>query len=109
MPASDVGPLLQSQTVTGPGATKAPTGPNRTYLVSAVANAGASGAASIDIEASNDASEWVKLGTVTFSSISDTKESDGFSSLSAWKYLRANVVSISGAGMTIDALYGVNQ
>jgi len=109
MAATNVGPLLVNATTTGVGETKAPTGPNRTYFFTAVADAGANGSASIDIEVSLDSIDWLKIATVSFSNINDTKESNSFSSLSAYKYLRANIQSILGAGMTINGTYGVNQ
>lgn len=108
MPASDVGPLLINQTSTGVGPLKTPIGPNRTYFISAVANAGANGTATVDIESSNNNVDWLRLGTITFSSIGDTTEMDGFSSYTAWKYLRANVKTITGAGMTLNGSYGVH-
>jgi len=109
MAATNVGPLLVNATTTGPGESKVPTGPNRTYFVSAIADSGANGSASIDIEVSLDNTDYLKIATVSFSNIGDTKESNSFSSLSAYKYLRANIQAISGAGMTINATYGVNQ
>lgn len=109
MAATTVGPLLVNATTTGVGEAKAPTGPNRTYFFTAVADAGANATAIIDIEVSLDSVEWIDIGTVSFTNINDTKEFDSFSSLSAYKYLRANVKSISGAGMTINVTYGVNQ
>ncbi len=109
MAATNVGPLLVNATTTGPGEFKVPTGPNRTYFVSSIADSGANGSASIDIEVSLDNTDYLKIATVSFSNINDTKESNSFSSLSAYKYLRANIQSISGAGMTINATYGVNQ
>lgn len=109
MPASIVGPLLEKQTTTGFGPIKIPTGPNRTYFISAVANAGANGTATVNIESSNDNINWLRLGTITFTSINDTPEMDGFSSYTAWKFLRANVKTITGAGMTLNGSYGVHS
>ena len=109
MAATNVGPLLVNATTTGPGESKAPTGPNRTYFLSAIADSGANGSASIDIEVSLDDIDWLKIATVSFSNINDTKEYNSFSSLSAYKYLRANIQSVSGSGMTINVTYGVNQ
>lgn len=108
MPAADVGPLLINQTSVGLGPIKTPIGPNRTYFISAVASAGANGTATVDIEASNDNKDWLRLGTITFSSIGDITEKDGFSSYTAWKFLRAKVKAITGTGMTINGSYGVH-
>ena len=109
MAATNVGPLLVNATTTGPGEFKTPTGANRTYFLSVIADSGANGSASIDIEISLDNIDWLKIGTVSFSNIGDTKEYNSFSSLAAYLHVRANIKSISGAGMTINATYGVNQ
>lgn len=108
MAATNVGPLLVNATTTGPGEFKTPIGPNRTYFLSAIADSGANGSASIDIEVSLDNIDWIKIATVSFSNISNTKEYNSFSSLTAYRHLRANIKSISGAGMTINVSYGVN-
>jgi hypothetical protein len=107
--SADVGPLLENQTTTGAGPVKTPVGPNRTYFFSAIANSGANATAAIDVQVSNDGSNWIKIGTLSFSLISDSLETNGFSSFSAWKYLRANVTSITGAGMKLNGQYGVNK
>lgn len=109
MAVTKVGSLLVNATTVGVGETKTPTGTNRTYFFTAVADAGANASASIDIEVSLDNVNFIDIGTVDFTNVNDTKESDSFGSVFAYKYLRANVKSISGSGMTINVTYGVNQ
>jgi len=60
-------------------------------------------AATVDIEVSNDKSQWIKMGTITLSGAEDT---DGFASSASWKYVRANVTSISGASADVTVTMG---
>ena len=61
----------------------------------------------IDIEYSNDGTYALetKGGTITLSG--STYSSDGLTSDSPWKYVRANVTSISGTNATVQVTMGV--
>jgi hypothetical protein len=63
--------------------------------------------ATINIEVSLDGTNWCSTpaGTITLSGT--TSSSDGFTTASSWKYVRANVTAISGTGATVVVLMGV--
>jgi hypothetical protein len=59
----------------------------------AVVTGSGSVAAGVDIEASNDNENWLRLGTITLSGTD--VDSDGFPSSAAWAYHRANLISLT--------------
>lgn len=61
----------------------------------------------VNIEVSNDGSNWLStpMGTITLSGTDNN--SDGFTSAAPWKYVRANVTSISGTNATVQVYMGV--
>jgi hypothetical protein len=63
--------------------------------------------ATVTIEYSNDGTNVLSTvgGTITLSGT--TTASDGFTSTSPWKYVRANVTAISGTGATVQVYMGV--
>jgi len=63
--------------------------------------------ATVNIEVSNDGTNWVAtpMGTITLSGT--TSASDGFTSAAPWKWVRANVTAISGTGATVVVKMGV--
>lgn len=63
--------------------------------------------ATIDIEYSNDGVNACDTvgGTITLSGT--TSHSDGFTSDSPWKYVRAYITAISGTGATVQVYMGV--
>lgn len=63
--------------------------------------------ATVNIEVSLDGTNWcaTPAGTITLSGT--TTASDGFTTASSWKYVRANVTAISGTGATVVVLMGV--
>lgn len=66
--------------------------------------------ATIRIEASNEAIEpraWMLLGTITLSG--NDVVADGFSSLTSWEYVRANLTAISGTGTVVTVNMGVGN
>ena len=65
-----------------------------------------SGAATIEIDVSNDGVNWLALGIITLS-LSTTPSTDGFSSTAPWAFTRADVKSISGSGASVSVLLGV--
>jgi len=65
------------------------------------------GAATINIEVSNDGSNWVVAGTITLTlatTVTTTTNTDGFNINAGWKFIRGNVTAISGTGaaVTVD-------
>ena len=93
--------LLSQVLVTGPGATvQAP--PNEVFPFLRSYQAGLVGgtAAVVDIELSDDAKTWITAATFTLAP--DTAE--GVSSEVPWRFIRANVIAISGGGGAVDAL-----
>lgn len=57
-------------------------------------------AATVQIQVSNDKSNWILAGTVTLAGAG----TDGFTTDASWKYIRANVTANSG---TVTAYLGV--
>jgi len=93
--------------------TSAPTTSNWTFkqspLSSFQATVVGTGAvtATVTIEASNDGLYPLStlLGTITLSGT--TFSSDGFTTNAPWKFIRANVTSISGTNATVSVIMGV--
>lgn len=50
-------------------------------------------------------SHWVTIGTITLTGT--TTASDGFTSISPWKYSRANVTAVTGTGAVVEVIMGV--
>jgi len=105
--------LLDAATATGSGASHLPRGPKATFQAFGVTSSG-SGAATVDIEASDDGEEvedddahWVVLGTIDFA-FDDTSSDDdaGFAMDAAWRRTRANVTAISGTAAAVTVLQG---
>jgi hypothetical protein len=67
----------------------------------------ATGAASIQIEASNDLVHWLPLGTPIALSLTPAEVTDGFAHSAAWRYVRARVVSISGSDAKVSVIVGL--
>jgi len=68
--------------------------------------------ATIAIQVSNEdatmagtKSNWITIGTISLSGT--TTATDGFTSISPWKYVRANVTAVSGTGATVEIIMGV--
>lgn len=93
--------LIADKTTTGAGASHHLWRKDKTVQVKGSTSAGA-GAATVDIEVSNDDSNWEVLATVTLT-LGTTETSDGFSDAAAWKHIRANVKSISGTDAAVTA------
>lgn len=97
--------ILDAATATGAGSVYGLLGIWSTFH--AVAN-GTSGAfsATVDIEVSNDGTNWITMGTITLSGTATTADDDGFASNAAWKSVRANVTAISGTGANVTVTMG---
>lgn len=63
--------------------------------------------ATVDIEVSNDGTNFVTLGTIKLSGTGGTPETDGFTSDAPWAYVRGNVTAISGTGANVSLYMGV--
>ena len=97
-------PILSAATSTGAASSVIPWKANRTFQGSGTTSSGA-GAASILIQVSNDNSNWDLLGTITLT-LGTASTSDSFTSISPYRYVRANVDSISGTGASVDVYMG---
>src|SRR3972149_3373366 len=86
--------LLDAVLVTGAGASRAPWYKDRTFQASGSTSAGV-GAAAVKIQVSNDNVNWILIGTISLT-LGVAVTTDGFASDAAWRYVRANVDSISG-------------
>ena len=93
--------LVSAATATGAGSAAGIKTVNRTYQ--AFLSTSTTPAATVNVEASNDGTHWVVLGTITLSGSAAT---DGFASYGAWLYDRGNVTAISGAVATVTLLRG---
>jgi hypothetical protein len=77
--------------------------PSGRAVFQAVAN-GSSGAytATVTILGSNDASNWITLGTIAMSGTATTADSGGFANDASWAYVKSDVASFTGTGATCD-------
>lgn len=103
------GKIADARTTTGTDGTFTPACLNRTFMANGTTSAGA-GAATIDIEATNEAvptsTDWtVVLGSISLT-LSTTKTSAGFVSFAPWRNVRANVTAISGTNATVTVWLG---
>jgi len=92
--------LLSAVTATGAGAANLSVNGPQTYQAT-VAGTGAV-TATVNIEVSNDASNWVVLGTITLSGT--TSATDGLAANAPWKNVRANVTAISGTSAAVSVV-----
>ena len=100
--------LLKNAAVTGAGASVSMAEKDNladnTFQAIGTTTAGA-GAASIDIEVSNNGVNWLVLGTITLT-LGVTAVSDGFAANAAWLYTRADLKTVSGTGAAVTVLMG---
>lgn len=97
--------LLDSKTTTGAGTAIFKDSPLATFQVSGSVTA-STGAAVVLIQFSNDNTNWITGGTVTLT-LGTSTTTDGFTTNAPWKYVRANVQSISGTNASVSAVMGV--
>lgn len=97
-------PLLDSVTSTGTSEAHHVFGSEKTFHAWGATSSG-SGAAVIQIEGSNDNNrvEWKTLGTFNLT-LSTTSVNCGLSNDKPWKFIRANVLSISGTDATVSVI-----
>lgn len=97
--------LLDAKTTTGAGTSIFKDAPITTFQAFGTTSAG-SGTGVINIEVSNDNTNWLVLGTISLT-LSTTTATDGFVANAPWKHVRANVTTLSGTGASVTALMGV--
>lgn len=99
--------LLDAATTVAAGTTKYKDAVLATFQAWGTTTAGA-GAAVIRIEASNidETNSFVPLGTISLT-LGTTITTDGFATEAPWKFVRANVLSISGTNASVNVLMGV--
>lgn len=97
--------ILSSATATGAGSTFEPNGQGkRTFQATGLTSAGV-GATAVDIEVSNDGVKYIVMGTISLT-LGTTATTDGFASDATWRYVRANITSISGTGASVTVTIG---
>lgn len=94
--------LLSAATATGAGGSVSASTADRTFQAT-VSGTGAV-SATVAIEASNDNTNWLTMGTITLSGA--TSDSDGFAASAKWDFLRANVTAISGTDAAVTVTMG---
>lgn len=95
--------LMDGRTTTG-----ASTGVKSEWITSvqvAGRTTAGAGAATVNIEVSNDNVNWLVAFTVTLV-LGTTPTSDGQALIARWEWVRANVTALSGTGATIDVIAG---
>jgi hypothetical protein len=96
--------LLDAVLVTGAGGARAPRRADRTFQASGFTSAGA-GAVDVKIQASNDKTNWVEIGSISLV-LGVAVVSDGFASDAPWAFIRGNVDSISGTDAQVTLWMG---
>mgnify|MGYP001558102766 CR=1 FL=1 len=96
--------ILSAAIATGAGSAIYKTSPKTTFQATVVGTGAVT--ANVTIEVSNDGINWCStvLGTIILSGT--TTSSDGFTTDAPWKYVRANVIAISGTGAAVTVLMG---
>lgn len=97
--------LLSGVTVTGAGATTLFKHSITQRTVQATVLGTGAVSATVVIEVSNDATNWLTAGTITLSGT--TTASDGFVFVAPWLNIRGNVTAISGTGAAVTAVVAV--
>lgn len=89
-----------NKTTTGASSAFKPKSEKRTYQVIGATTSGA-GSATVDIQVSNDCTNYMVLATVTLT-LSTSVATDGQASDAPWRCTRANVTAISGTGAYVQ-------
>ncbi len=100
--------LLSAVTTTGAGTAQRPPSLAKTFQAAGLTTAG-SGAATVLIQVSDIDSpgtdDWITLGTITLT-LGTTNLGEGFATSVKWKWVRANVTSISGTNSAVTVTMG---
>jgi len=97
--------LLNAVTAPGSGIANHVDQCARTFQAVGATTAG-SGSATIGIEVSNDATNWLTHDTITLT-LSTTSATAGIEMDAPWAYVRGNVTAISGTGAAVSLFMGV--
>lgn len=100
-------PLLKDKTTQGYGEIKELTGAYKVVQAWGTTTS-STGASDIKIWVSSDRVHWVLAGTIklTLDTTSDLRGGDGFAINARWKYMQAQVDTISGTGAKVSACVG---
>jgi len=86
-------------------ATGVPNGTTFTYVSASSGTLSANATATqTRVAARFQANKWVTLATISLSGTAEA--SDGFATVSAWKWVRANVSAITGTNATVQVIQG---
>ena len=96
--------ILDEVIATGAGTTVQPWKSKRMFQVFGNVSA-STGAASVEVQGSQDGTNWVVLDTLTLT-LGTTVTSDSGIVDAPWKYVRGNVGSISGTDATVSLFMG---
>lgn len=98
--------LMFGKTTTGAGDWKYKDSPHATFQATVTGSGAVT--ATIDIEVSNDGVNAVDTAAGTITLSGTDSNSDGFTTQhSPWKYVRANVTSITGTSASVEVIMGV--
>lgn len=96
--------LVDAATATGAHGSSARSGEMPTSVMGYGTTSAGAGAATIDIEVSNDGVAWVVAGTISLTlatTITTTTNTDGFNINAGWSMIRGNVTAISGTDAAV--------
>jgi len=63
--------------------------------------------ATIDIEVSNNETDWITMGTISLSASAPAADSDGFASNASWSFAQANLTDITGTDARVTVVMGL--
>ena len=96
--------LLNAATATGAG-TSFPVISKQQSLQLTGQTTNSTGTATVFVQACNDNTNWLSVGTITLALTTSTA-TDGFTSAVPWAYWRGNVNALSGTGAAVTLLMG---
>jgi hypothetical protein len=99
-----MGALVSAATATGAVAAKVPDHAGLKSFHAVLTGGGGTLTCTVKVEASNDGTNWVALGTITLSGT--TGVNDAFSSETPWIYYRGNVTAITGTSASLTLTVG---
>lgn len=97
--------LLDTATGTGAGASVMNYATRATFHVSGKTWSG-DGLAVVAIDVSNDDALWLTAGAVTLPLVDSGLASEGFEMHAPWRFVRANVLTLSGTGAYVNVKMG---
>lgn len=100
----DTTALLSAAITVAAGTAKGGVASRKTYQANGTTTNGA-GAATIQVQGSNDGTSWDTIGTISLT-LSTTNASDSFSSDDRYAVVRGNVTAISGTGASVNLTMG---